>query len=110
MGTQEKVELVRRGHEAFDAGDVDTLRELFAEDAVWHGAGNGVLSGTKQGREAILAPPRAMPSGHDPKPGGPAVHWWNGWVLPRPEVRRSCSLESGPAHPPRQKRTVEQDA
>jgi ketosteroid isomerase-like protein len=55
MGTQENVELIRRGYEAFDAGDMVTLRELFAEDAVWHGAGNGVLSGTKQGREAILA-------------------------------------------------------
>lgn len=55
MGTQENVELIRRGYEAFDAGDMATLRELFAEDAVWHGAGNGVLSGTKQGREAILA-------------------------------------------------------
>jgi len=55
MGTQENVELIRRGYEAFDAGDMDTLRELFAEDAVWYVAGNGVLSGTKQGREAILA-------------------------------------------------------
>lgn len=55
MGTQENVELIRRGYEAFDAGDVATLRELFAEDAVWYVAGNGVLSGTKHGREAILA-------------------------------------------------------
>lgn len=31
------------------------LGELFAEDAVWHVAGNGVLSGTKQGRDAILS-------------------------------------------------------
>jgi ketosteroid isomerase-like protein len=55
MGTQENVELIRRGYEAFDAGDMATLSELFAEDAVWHSAGNGALSGTKQGREAILA-------------------------------------------------------
>lgn len=55
MGTQENVELIRRGYEAFDAGDMATLRELFAEDAVWYVAGNGVLSGAKQGREAILA-------------------------------------------------------
>jgi len=32
-----------------------TLSDLFAEDAVWHVAGSGVLSGTKQGRDAILA-------------------------------------------------------
>ena len=55
MGTQENVELIRRGYQAFDAGDMATLRELFAEDAVWHTAGNGVLSGAKQGREAIMA-------------------------------------------------------
>lgn len=55
MGTQENVELIRRGYQAFDAGDMATLRELFAEDAVWYTAGNGVLSGAKQGREAIMA-------------------------------------------------------
>ncbi|MET3920962.1 nuclear transport factor 2 family protein [Arthrobacter sp. UYEF20] len=55
MGTEENAELVRRGYEAFIAGDVATLGGLFAENAVWHAAGNGVLSGTKQGREAILA-------------------------------------------------------
>ncbi|MGO4122376.1 nuclear transport factor 2 family protein [Arthrobacter sp. YAF16] len=55
MGNAENVELVRRGYEAFNAGDMATLSELFAEDAVWHVAGSGVLSGTKQGRDAILA-------------------------------------------------------
>jgi uncharacterized protein len=29
-------ELVRRGFDAFSKGDVDTLRELFDTDAVWH--------------------------------------------------------------------------
>ncbi|WP_442545917.1 nuclear transport factor 2 family protein [Arthrobacter sp. KN11-1C] len=55
MGAEENAELVRRGYEAFNAGDLATLSELFAEDAVWHVAGSGVLSGTKQGRDAILA-------------------------------------------------------
>jgi len=55
VATQEKAELIRRGYEAFSAGDMATLGELFAEDAVWHVAGNGALSGKKQGREAILA-------------------------------------------------------
>ncbi|WP_125610049.1 nuclear transport factor 2 family protein [Specibacter cremeus] len=55
MGTQENAELVRRGYEAFSAGDMATLGELFAADAVWHAAGGGVLSGAKQGRDAILA-------------------------------------------------------
>ena len=55
MGTTENVELVRRGYEAFNARDMVTLSALFAEDAVWHVAGSGVLSGAKQGRDAILA-------------------------------------------------------
>ncbi len=55
MGAQEDAALVRRGYEAFSAGDMNTLRELFAEDAVWHVGGTGPLSGDKKGREAILA-------------------------------------------------------
>jgi ketosteroid isomerase-like protein len=55
MGTAENAELVRRGYEAFSAGDMSTLSEIFAEDAIWHVAGNGVLSGRKEGRDAILA-------------------------------------------------------
>lgn len=55
MGSQEDTVLVRRGYEAFIAGDMDTLRDLFTEDAVWHVGGNGSLSGDKKGRDAILA-------------------------------------------------------
>lgn len=55
MGAGENAEVVRRGYEAFNAGDLAALGELFAEDAVWHAAGSGALSGTKQGRDAILA-------------------------------------------------------
>jgi uncharacterized protein len=55
MGIQENVDLVRRGYQAFGAGDLATLKELFTEDAVWTVPGQGVLSGTKQGRDAVLA-------------------------------------------------------
>ncbi|MDQ0664290.1 ketosteroid isomerase-like protein [Arthrobacter ulcerisalmonis] len=55
MGAQEDVVLVRRGYEAFIAGDMDTLGDLFTEDAVWHVGGSGALSGDKKGRDAILA-------------------------------------------------------
>ena len=55
MGTAENVEVVRRGYTAFNSGDMATLSEIFAEDAVWYVAGSGVLSGTKEGRDAILA-------------------------------------------------------
>ena len=55
MGTAENVELVRQGYTAFNSGDMATLSEMFAEDAVWYAAGGGVLSGTKQGRDAIMS-------------------------------------------------------
>jgi ketosteroid isomerase-like protein len=55
MEANENAEVVRRGYEAFNAGDMAALRGLFAEDAVWHVGGAGVLSGTKQGRDAIFA-------------------------------------------------------
>lgn len=55
MGAAENAELIRQGYEAFNSGDLATLSELFAEDAVWYAAGSGVLSGTKQGRDAIVA-------------------------------------------------------
>ena len=35
----------RRGYEAFATGDFDTLRELLAEDVVWHVKGTGMLDG-----------------------------------------------------------------
>ena len=55
MGSQENVELVRRGYDAFGAGDMATLSELFTDDAVWHVGGSGGLAGDKPGKEAILA-------------------------------------------------------
>ena len=55
MEAAENAELIRQGYEAFNSGDLATLSELFAEDAVWYAAGSGVLSGTKQGRDAIMA-------------------------------------------------------
>lgn len=55
MGAAENAEVVRQGYEAFNAGDMATLSGLFAEDAIWYAAGSGSLSGTKQGRDAVLA-------------------------------------------------------
>jgi uncharacterized protein (TIGR02246 family) len=55
MGAQENADLVQRGYTAFSAGDIDTLSGLFADDAVWHVPGNSSMSGTKEGRGAILA-------------------------------------------------------
>jgi ketosteroid isomerase-like protein len=54
MSANDNAKLLRRGYEAFIAGDMATLTELFAEDAVWHLPGNGALSGIKRGRDAVF--------------------------------------------------------
>jgi len=46
--------LVRRGYEAFNAGDVETLISLFSNDVVQHVPGEGPLAGTYKGVEAVL--------------------------------------------------------
>jgi len=47
-------ELTRRGFDAFAKGDVDTLRELFDQDAVGHVPGRSPLAGDYRGVDAIL--------------------------------------------------------
>lgn len=54
MGSKETAEIIRRGYDAFNNGDMETLEGLFAEDAVWEAVGLGPLSGEKRGRAAIL--------------------------------------------------------
>jgi ketosteroid isomerase-like protein len=47
-------DLVRRGYEAFGAGDLDTLSSLMADDVVHSIPGNNRFSGDHKGREAVL--------------------------------------------------------
>jgi uncharacterized protein len=46
---------VRKGYEAFAAGDIATLTELIDPAAVWREEPTGILPGNYDGREAILA-------------------------------------------------------
>jgi ketosteroid isomerase-like protein len=48
------VEQARRGYAAFGSGDLATLSELIADDAVWHAQGVGPLSGDYHGRDQIF--------------------------------------------------------
>jgi uncharacterized protein len=38
-------DLIRRGYEAFNKGDTQTLREMFDPEIVWHFPGRSVLAG-----------------------------------------------------------------
>lgn len=47
---------IRQLFHAFSAGDVDTIRQIIPEDAVWHFPGrHGKLAGDHAGRDAIFA-------------------------------------------------------
>lgn len=47
-------DLVRRGYDAFSSGDMQTLRELFHPDIVWHALGRSQVSGDHRGVDAVL--------------------------------------------------------
>jgi ketosteroid isomerase-like protein len=54
MGAEESEAIVRRGYEAFNSGDMETLTELFDESAVWRTPGRSSLAGDHQGRDAAF--------------------------------------------------------
>ncbi len=56
MAEHPNVDLIRRGFDAFNAGDMDALSELLDENVVQHMAGNNTLfSGDHQGRDNVFA-------------------------------------------------------
>ena len=55
MGADENVAVMRRGYEAFNTGDLDTLTEVFDEAMVWHLPGRSSFAKDYQGRDATLA-------------------------------------------------------
>lgn len=55
MGIANHADIVRKGYAAFNAGDGNTLAELFAENADWHTPGRGPLAGDHVGRDAVFA-------------------------------------------------------
>jgi len=55
MGAAENVAIMQRAYDAFNAGDIETLTELFDESAVWHLPGRSSMAKDYQGRDATLA-------------------------------------------------------
>lgn len=47
-------DLVRRGYAAFGSGDMAKLRELFADDLVWHVGGRSPIAGDYKGKDEVL--------------------------------------------------------
>jgi uncharacterized protein len=55
MTAAENAAIMRRGYEAFNSADMNTLTELFDEGMVWHLPGRSRFADDYQGREATLA-------------------------------------------------------
>jgi ketosteroid isomerase-like protein len=54
MGAKENTEVVRRGYEAFQKGDLAAFDALLSEGCVWHVPGRSQLAGDKKGRRATV--------------------------------------------------------
>ena len=54
MGRDDNVAVMQRAYDAFNAGDMDTLVEVFDESAVWHLPGKSKYADDYQGRDATL--------------------------------------------------------
>ena len=52
---EKNAEIVRRGYEAFNAGDMKTLTELFHPNATWHTPGKSPIAGLYKGRESTFS-------------------------------------------------------
>ena len=53
--TMTDTEAVRRGYQAFNEGDVETISGLLADDVTWTTPGESTVAGTARGRDAVLA-------------------------------------------------------
>ena len=47
-------DLVRRGYQAFNEADVQTLDEILADDVTWTTPGESTVAGTARGKAAVL--------------------------------------------------------
>jgi uncharacterized protein len=52
--THPNEELIRRGYEAFSAGEVNTVLALFADDITWHASGSNQLAGDYHGPQEVM--------------------------------------------------------
>ena len=47
-------EIIRRGYHAFNTADMNTLTQLFDENASWHTPGLGSIAGDRAGRDEVF--------------------------------------------------------
>jgi ketosteroid isomerase-like protein len=52
---EENADVVRRGYQAFNTGDIKALNEIFDAEAAWHTPGHSPVAGDHLGRPAVFA-------------------------------------------------------
>lgn len=53
--THPNEELYRKGFEAFQKGDTETLKDHFADDIIWHVGGQGPFAGDYKGSGEVIS-------------------------------------------------------
>lgn len=54
MSEQDNKDVIKRGYEAFSAGDMDTVMSLFDDDIEWVQPGQSTVSGTFHGKSEVM--------------------------------------------------------
>ncbi len=54
MSAEQNIDTIRRGYEAFAAGDMETVLSLFDDDVEWVQPGDSAISGTYHGKAEFL--------------------------------------------------------
>jgi uncharacterized protein len=54
MSEQDNIEIIKRGYEAFSAGDLDAAMDAFADDVEWVQPGESAISGTYHGKTEVM--------------------------------------------------------
>ena len=53
--TMTNADVVRRGYQAFNEADLETIDRLWADDVTWTTPGQSTVAGTARGKDAVLA-------------------------------------------------------
>ena len=51
---QRNIDMARKGYEAFDKQDMETVMSLITDETVWHGGPRGPIAGDYKGKAEIL--------------------------------------------------------
>jgi uncharacterized protein len=54
MSEQDNIEVIKRGYEAFAAGDVEAVMNSFTDDIEWVQPGQSAISGTYHGKAEVM--------------------------------------------------------